>query len=83
MRLELQVAVDELQAGVEEDQHGQLRELFDKIKADDGTLGPEQVLQLATELDMQLSQSQLDEAMAQMDRDGDGAVQWPEFLGWV
>jgi beta-aspartyl-peptidase (threonine type) len=66
-----------------EAQHGQLRELFDKIKGEDGKLRPAELAQLAQELEMQLSQSQLDEAMAQMDRDGDGAVEWPEFLGWV
>ena len=66
-----------------EAQHGQLRELFDKIKEEDGKLRPAELAQLAQELEMQLSQSQLDEAMAQMDRDGDGAVEWPEFLGWV
>lgn len=67
----------------DEEQYGQLRALFDKIKAADGTLGPEQVSQLAMELQMQLSQSQLDQAMAQMDHDGDGAVEWAEFLDWV
>eukprot|EP01047_Picozoa_sp_COSAG01_P014696 COSAG01_NODE_721_length_14068_cov_479.648436_3_plen_1328_part_00 len=48
----------------------------------DGSLDREEIAALAKALGHHLSDSQLNEAMAQMDRDSEGGVSLDEFQGW-
>lgn len=60
-----------------------LRALFAKIDVDgSGTLNSEAVATLSRELGLQLSVEELDQAMAEMDADGNGEIDFEEFSSW-
>jgi len=59
------------------------RALFEEIDEDDGgTLDRNEIRILAKRLGKKLTDAKLDEAMAQMDADGNGDVDFGEFLSW-
>eukprot|EP01052_Picozoa_sp_SAG31_P010347 SAG31_NODE_565_length_14056_cov_22.573189_6_plen_393_part_00 len=74
--------VTEEHLGTEEEP--QLRNLFDGMDEDgDGTLGRHEVEKLCAEINgRKLTTEELDEAMLDMDYDGDGAVTFDEFVAW-
>jgi hypothetical protein len=47
-----------------------------------GTLDRDEVRDLARSLGNQLTEAQLDQAMAEMDEDGSGEVDFEEFFDW-
>ena len=57
--------------------------LFSEIDEDgSGTLERDEIDALAKQLGRPLSSDELDAAMAEMDADGGGDVDFPEFLEW-
>ena len=61
----------------------ELRELFDLIDEDrSGSLDRAEIQNLAGRLGKHLTVDQLDEAMAEMDEDGGGEVDFDEFQTW-
>lgn len=65
------------------DPEAQLRFIFDQIDVDrSGTLEKDEVRVAAAQLGMELSAKELDDAMHQMDADGSGGVDFPEFLSF-
>jgi len=62
---------------------GELRTLFDEIDADcSGELERHEIRSLVTRLGQDASEQDVDAAMAAMDKDGDGVVDFDEFCGW-
>ena len=60
-----------------------LREVFDAVDLDGGgVLDRDEVREVLIELGIPLSQEKLDEVMKQMDVDGSGEVEFPEFAQW-
>ena len=58
-----------------------LRGLFDRLDKDgDGALGIEELLQLAQSLRLSLNRKELEQAKSEMDTDGDGEIDFVEFL---
>eukprot|EP01043_Picozoa_sp_COSAG02_P003204 COSAG02_NODE_76_length_41115_cov_60.967817_31_plen_700_part_00 len=61
----------------------QLRRIFDKLDEDaSGELDRDEVRSLVTQLGMDASEKDVDKAMATMDADGGGTVDFEEFCAW-
>jgi Ca2+-binding EF-hand superfamily protein len=61
-----------------------LAQLFANIDIDgSGTLEREEIAEMTKELGNQLTQRELDLAMAEMDEDGSGGVDLEEFAAWL
>jgi Ca2+-binding EF-hand superfamily protein len=59
------------------------RALFDRIDVDgSGTLDRNEISMLATKMGRGLKAEELDAAMAAMDKDGNGTVDFDEFYSW-
>jgi Ca2+-binding EF-hand superfamily protein len=66
-----------------EDEETELRKIFDELDEDSsGELDRDEVRSLVTQLGMDASEKDVDAAMAAMDKDGDGTVDFPEFCLW-
>ena len=60
-----------------------LRQIFrDLDKDNSGYLDREEIALLAKRSGVELTDAQLDEALTVMDKDGDGIVDFPEFMSW-
>ena len=67
----------------EDKQEQYFREMFNSIDVDgSGTLDRAEVAQLSIKLGRELRKLELDAAMAEMDPDGDGSVDFNEFKTW-
>ena len=61
----------------------QLRAMFNRFDTDgSGQIGPEEVANIAETLDIELKEGELDKAMAAMDVDHEGDVDFEEFSKW-
>ena len=68
---------------VSDDEFKQLKKLFNEIDDDgSGLLERDEVRELADNLGVTLSTAELDEAMAEMDEDRSGEVDFEEFVSW-
>lgn len=60
-----------------------VKDVFDSLDEEkQGQLSQESISKAAVKLGFPLAQQQLQQAMKDMDRDGDGFVNFPEFLSW-
>lgn len=81
--LSLLFTTEQLQPGSEQTMRKKLRELFQEIDLDNsGDLCAEEVARLSTNMGADLNAAELDEAMREMDADGDGRVDFEEFQTW-